>query len=149
MLLIPKIKMSVAYDPPINKDDLHQIKNAEDAFELSKQIFDQDTFNWVEEMILVCLNRNNRVLGYYSVSKGGVSGTYCDPKVVYAIALKVGASSIILIHNHPSGNLEPSRADIYLTEKIKKGGELLDIVLMDHLIVASNGYYSLNNERSI
>ncbi len=146
MLLIPKIKMSVVYDPPVNKDDLYQIRNADDAFELSRQIFDQDTFNWVEEMILVCLNRNNRLLGYYSVSKGGVSGTYCDPKVIFAIALKVGASSIILMHNHPSGNLKPSRADIYLTEKIKSGANLLDIALLDHLIISNEGYYSIRDE---
>ena len=146
MLPIPKIKMSLVYEPPINKNELHRISSSEDAYKLRKHIFDQDTFNWTEEMILVCLNRANRVLGYYLVCKGGVSSTVCDPKVVFSTALKASASSIILMHNHPSGNLKPSAADIHLTEKIKKGAELLDIALLDHLIVSDEEYYPMSDD---
>lgn len=81
------------------------------------------------------LNRMNKVLGIYLISVGGFAGTVCDPKVVFQAALKTNASSIILAHNHPSGNLKPSDADLQLTEKLKKGGKLLDIAVLDHLIL--------------
>lgn len=80
------------------------------------------------------------------VSSAGVAGTVADPKVIFAAALKASASSIILAHNHPSGQLKPSSADIALTNKIKRGGEFLDIQVLDHLILSSEGYYSFADE---
>lgn len=149
MLPIPKIKMSLVYEGDVKKTELYKITSSNDAYELSKQLFDSNTIEWLEEMILVCLNRTNRVIGYYSVSRGGVSGTVCDPKVVFCTALKVSASGIILMHNHPSGNLQPSAADLHVTKKIKSAGELLDIKLLDHLIVTDEGYYSMSDEGAI
>ena len=75
-----------------------------------------------------------------------MSGEVADPKVIFAAAIKSAASSIILAHNHPSGNLRPSSADISLTRKIKAGGELLDIAVSDHLIISREGYYSFADE---
>jgi DNA repair protein RadC len=81
------------------------------------------------------------------VSQGGLAGTVVDPKVVFAAALKARASSLILAHNHPSGNLKPSQADTDLTNKIKQGGELLDIAILDHLILSpEGGYFSFADE---
>ncbi|QCR24634.1 hypothetical protein C1N53_21265 [Pontibacter sp. SGAir0037] len=89
------------------------------------------------------LNRANRVLGIYETSTGGVAGTVADPKLIFVTALKACSSSILLCHNHPSGNLTPSAADLQLTKKMKQGGELLDIVVLDHIILTSEGYYSM------
>jgi DNA repair protein RadC len=92
------------------------------------------------------LNRGNKVIGICEISTGTVSGTLVDPRVVFATALKTNATGIILAHNHPSGNLKPSRADELLTDKLRKAGELLDVVVLDHIIVTTEGFYSFADE---
>ena len=92
------------------------------------------------------LNRANRVLGIIEISTGGISGTVADPKLVFTAALKSAASSIVLAHNHPSGNLSPSQADINLTRKLKSAGESLDIAVVDHIILTSESYFSFADE---
>lgn len=99
-----------------------------------------------ERFFLILLDRANQVLSKKEVSKGGVAGTIVDPKVIFKLALEELASSIILCHNHPSGNRKPSQSDIDLTKKLKKGGELLDIRILDHLIFAHHEYYSFADE---
>jgi DNA repair protein RadC len=86
------------------------------------------------------------VLGYQLISLGGISGTVVDVRCIYQAALKASASSILLAHNHPSGNSEPSDADIKITKKLKDAGKLLDITLLDHLILLPEGYTSLADE---
>jgi DNA repair protein RadC len=80
------------------------------------------------------------------VSIGGISGTVADPRLIFIGALKAGASGMIVSHNHPSGNLTPSQADIQLTRKLKEGGNLLEIQLLDHIIMTSESYYSFADE---
>ncbi len=80
------------------------------------------------------------------VSTGGISGTVADPKLIFVAALKAGASGMIVSHNHPSGNLTPSQADMELTRKLKEGGKLLEIQLLDHIIMTSESYYSFADE---
>lgn len=93
------------------------------------------------------LNRANRVIGVYKVSVGGITGTVADPRLILSVALKSAATSIILAHNHPSGNLKPSRADLELTTKIKTAAQLMDITVLDHLIVTSDeGFLSFADE---
>ena len=87
-----------------------------------------------------------KALGIFEVSTGGVTGTVADPKIISVAALKANACNIIISHNHPSGNLQPSKADIEITEKIKMAGQLLEIKLFDHIIVSSEGYYSFADE---
>ena len=99
-----------------------------------------------EEFYIILLNRANKVLGWYKVSEGGMSGTVVDPKLVFSIALKSMASAILLSHNHPSGNLKPSNEDINLTKRLKEAGALLEIPVLDHLILTSDGYYSFADE---
>jgi DNA repair protein RadC len=96
----------------------------------------------VEEFWIILLNRANNVIKKQKISQGGVSGTVADPKVIFKYALEETASGIILIHNHPSGNLKPSQEDISLTQKLKEGAKLLDMVVLDHLIFANTGYFS-------
>ena len=99
-----------------------------------------------EEFWIIQLNRANHVIGRARISAGGVSGTVVDSKMVFKPAIEVLATSIILVHNHPSGNLKPSQADIELTRKLKEAGKHLDIAVLDHIIVAYSGFYSFADE---
>ncbi|MBR9861421.1 JAB domain-containing protein [bacterium] len=147
MLSIPEIKLSLVLEG--TTDELVQVTCSQDLYDAVLPMFDVHTIDYIEEMILVCLNRANRIIGFFKVSKGGQTGTVCDPKVVFSIALNCGACSIALAHNHPSGNLKPSQADLKLTQKVKAAGKLLDIVLMDHLIVTRAGYHGMADYREL
>lgn len=99
-----------------------------------------------EEFWLIFLNRANKVIKKQAVSKGGVSGTVVDAKMIFKPAVENLASSVILCHNHPSGNRTPSQEDIALTRKIKEAGRVLDISVHDHIIIANDTYYSFADE---
>lgn len=100
-----------------------------------------------ESFVAMYLNMQNQVIGLSTISKGGVAGTVVDVRLIFATALKCLASGIIVAHNHPSGNLSPSAADRNLTKKIKQGGELLDVKLLDHVILTPEGdYFSFTDE---
>ena len=123
-----------------------KINSSKDAFEVLKQHWNYETIEFIEEFKLMLLNRANRVLGLIDISLGGTAGTIADPKVIFAAAIKSNASGIILVHNHPSGNLKPSQQDLDLTRKIKTGGQILDITITDHLILTSESYFSFADE---
>jgi DNA repair protein RadC len=95
-----------------------------------------------EEFWIILLKRNNEIIAKKQISKGGISGTLVDAKIVFKHALDRQASTLVLIHNHPSGNINASQTDINLTKKIKKAGDLLDISIIDHIIYTNAGYYS-------
>lgn len=99
-----------------------------------------------EEFWILLLNRANQVIKKVKISAGGVAGTVADPKLIFKQALEHLASAIILVHNHPSGNLRPSQADIQLTRKLVQGGKLLEISVLDHLIFTDTAYYSFADE---
>lgn len=99
-----------------------------------------------EEFWILNLNRANRVMGRSRISTGGMAGTVVDAKILFRKALHAEASAIILCHNHPSGNLLPSQADLDLTKKLVKAGRAVDIPVLDHLIVSERGYYSFADE---
>ena len=99
-----------------------------------------------EQFWIILLNRANEVIRPQQISIGGVSGTVADPKIIFKAAIEHLASAIILVHNHPSGNLTPSQADKELTKKVKAGGQTLDIPVLDHLIFSNNGYFSFADE---
>jgi DNA repair protein RadC len=99
-----------------------------------------------EEFWLLLLSRSNKVIAKELISKGGLSGTIADPKIIFHIALQHQASSIVLAHNHPSNNLKPSQQDIDLTKKLYNAGKILDINVVDHLIITDDGYYSFADE---
>lgn len=102
-----------------------------------------------EEFWLLILNRANLVIKKELISRGGVSGTVVDTKIIFKAAVENYACSIIICHNHPSGNLKPSEADIRITKNIKDAGKLMEIPLLDHLIVTENGFYSFADEGMI
>jgi DNA repair protein RadC len=99
-----------------------------------------------EEFWILLLNRSGKVLAKELVSKGGLTGTVADPKIIFSIALQKNAASMVLMHNHPSGNLKPSQLDIDLTKKIANAGRMLDINVLDHLIITNEGFYSFADE---
>lgn len=99
-----------------------------------------------EEFWVLFLNRSNKVIGKERISEGGVTGTIADPKLIFKHAVEKLACSIVLCHNHPSGNLTPSQTDIDLTKKLVTVGKLMEIYVFDHLIVADNRYYSFADE---
>ena len=99
-----------------------------------------------EEFWIILLNRANQLIKKEQISSGGISGTVADPKIIFKAALDQYASSIILVHNHPSGNLKPSRADLDLTSKMKSAGKLLEIPVLDHIIFSDEGYLSFADD---
>jgi DNA repair protein RadC len=123
-----------------------KIKSGEDAYHILLASWDMDTIELQEEFKILLLNRANEVLGIYPLSKGGITGTVVDQRLIFAVALKCNATGIIICHNHPSGKLLPSEADITLTKSIGKSADLLEINLLDHLIITKNGFYSFSNE---
>ena len=135
---VTEIKM--VYQNRIKATERPQIRSSNDAYFLLAENWSEQ-IGLIEEFYILLLDRSNRVMGRHLVSMGGVAGTVVDAKIVFACALKCRASSIILAHNHPSGNLKPSHADINLTQKLKQGGELLDIAILDHLILSPDGGY--------
>lgn len=120
-----------------------QIKSSKDIFEIFANKLGDLPY---EEFWLVLLNRANKIIDLSKISKGGVSGTIADLKIILKYAIEKTASGIIVCHNHPSGNISPSDSDISLTEKIKKACEIIDIPLLDHLIVTDSSYYSFSDE---
>jgi DNA repair protein RadC len=120
-----------------------KIGGSGDAFHLLRPDFQDIPY---EAFWIILLNRANRVIKKYQVSKGGVTGTVADPKIIFKAALEELASGVILAHNHPSGNLTASQADIDLTKKLVAGGRLLEIQVLDHLIIAGQKYYSFADE---
>lgn len=117
-----------------------------DAVNLLKSIWSEDILEYKEEFYILLLTRANKVRGYHKVSEGGSSGTLVDPKMIFSVALKSNSCAVILAHNHPSGNTRPSQSDLDLTQKLKEGGKLLEISVLDHIIITSDDYYSFADE---
>ena len=119
--------------------DVVQIKCSKDVADIFQPIL-SDLLH--EEFWILFLNRSNRVINRMKLSQGGISGTVTDVRMVMKKAVEYLASGIIVCHNHPSGNLNPSEADSKITQKIKEAGNLLDVQLLDHLIISDKDYYS-------
>ncbi len=139
-------EVEVTYRPKFKVSERPQISSSDQAFQLLRRQWNSDKIELVEEFKIVLLNRQNRVLGVADISTGGLSATVVDPKIIFAIALKANASALILAHNHPSGSLKVSYADIAHTEKLKKGALLLEITIWDHIILTNYGYLSFADE---
>jgi len=125
------------------KEEVLKVSSSKDTFELMRPHFEDLDH---EEFWVILMSRSNRVIGKHFISKGGLAGTIADPKIIFKTALENQASSIILTHNHPSGNLKPSQADIGLTHKLCAAGNMLDITVLDHVIMTNSGYFSFADE---
>lgn len=129
-----------------NLTDKIRLTNFKDTYQFILSHWDLNIIEYQEESKIILLNRSNMVLGIHQLSKGGISGTIVDIRIILAVALKCNASGIILVHNHPSGNLKPSEADKKITKRLKQGGELLELCLIDHLIISKRDCFSFAQE---
>ncbi|SFA54848.1 RadC-like JAB domain-containing protein [Pedobacter suwonensis] len=120
-----------------------QVITANDAYDVLKSVWDENRIDLLEEFKIILLDVKNCVLGVSSISTGGISTCIVDPKIVFATALKANSSSIILAHNHPSGVLDASEADIKTTRQLVEGGKMLSMPVYDHLILTSSGFFSM------
>lgn len=125
---------------------VYQVRSSNDAANYFRTIFNADTILWTEESAMICLNRANEIVGCFKVSSGGTASTIMDAKVIFVQALNACAHSIILAHNHPSGNTKPSEHDIELTKKLVKGADLLDMRVLDHIILTDKSHLSMADE---
>ena len=134
-------EITINYRPKTKLSELPKVITSKDAVEQFRALW-SDKLHYIEEMYVLLLNRANKLLGFSKISLGGTTGTVVDVKVIFQIALKANASSILLCHNHPSGNLNPSDADLRITKNLKEAGRIMDIPLLDHLIITDEEYYS-------
>lgn len=140
-------EVELRYRTNVDPKDRAQVKSSQDAYKIFLESWNRNTIEYFEEFKILLLNRNHRVLGMSTLTKGSTTGTIVDIKQLLQYALKTNASSIIVAHNHPSGNLEPSEADRTITRKIVVGCEAIEVKLLDHLIIVHEGqYYSFADE---
>lgn len=109
-------------------------------------IFPEGTIQYVEQFYVLLLDRQNQLYAYKQISAGGVSATFTDPKLIFQTALLCHATQIILVHNYPSGNIQPSNNDLQMTKRLKEVGELLELPVLDHVIITEESYYSFADE---
>lgn len=139
---IPKVQL-LHYPIP---DRSIKLTNSREVAQLGESVFDPGTFSLREEVVFLFVNRNMEVIGYYPHSTGIRSACLIDPALVFTTALLCNAANIIMIHNHPSGSLKPSEADITITKRLYEAGILLNVGLLDHLIISTRGFYSFQDE---
>jgi DNA repair protein RadC len=140
-------EISIKYQGNFKMNQAPKITSSNSAVELLFESWDKDRIGLQECFKVMLLNNSNKVKGIFEVSTGGITGTLVDVRILFAVILKSLTTSIILAHNHPSGNLKPSEADKQLTNKIKNAGEFLDIKLLDHIIIIPDGeYFSFADE---
>ena len=138
-------EIQVSYKPGLISSTT-TITNSQNAYEIFKSLFPADTISLQEQFVVLYLNRVNRLIGSYQLSKGGITGIIADVRFILSVALKTLATGLILAHNHPSGNLKPSEVDIQLTKKVKQATKLMDIEVLDHMILTDGRYFSFTDE---
>jgi DNA repair protein RadC len=136
-------EVKLIYRTKIKASERLKVKCSKDACDIFMESWDKDSIEHTEELKVLLMNRSNSILGIFSVSKGGLSGTLTDVRLIYQAAIKANASGIIVAHNHPSGNMNPSESDTKIMKKIQEAGNLMDIQLLDSIIITPEGeYYS-------
>jgi len=143
-------EVQLIYKNRVKASDRKKITCSNDAYLTFIDNWNPEIIEFVEEFKILLMNRSNSVLGILEISKGGISGTVTDVRVIFQAAIKGNASGIICAHNHPSGNLNPSESDTRLTQKLKEAGNLMDIQVLDHLILSTDGdYYSFADQGTL
>ena len=142
--VVSEVKLS--YVNRIPASQRQQVNRSSDVVDLLRLIWDENSIDHVESFYILLVNRANKVLGYKLLSQGGLSGTVVDPKIIFQAALLANASSVILAHNHPSGNVKPSESDIRITKKVIDAGKLLELQCLDHVIITSDSFFSFSDE---
>lgn len=139
-------EVKLVYHNKVKAADRPKANSPEKAYKILLDSWDMTQIHLLEEFKVLLLDNQLRLMSIAPISKGGITGTLVDPRVVFAIALKRRASRIILAHNHPSGIMEPSNADIQMTKQFAKLGKLHHIEIEDHLIISEDEYYSLSTK---
>jgi len=134
-------ELCVSYKYKSKFEELPIINSSEQAHEILRQIYNPETIGLQEQFTILFLNRNNRLIGYYNSFIGGGSSTVVDNRIIIGIAVKLMASSVIIAHNHPSGNTKASDSDKQLTLNLKQTLKCMEIVLLDHIILSPCGKY--------
>lgn len=142
-------EVTLSYQPKIKSSEREKVLSSENAYKILLSVFDQETVQHKESMKVLLLNRANKVLGVCSISEGGINETSADVRIIMQAAILGSASAIILVHNHPSGELRPSKEDDGLTQRVKEVAKLMGIQLYDHLIITDESYYSYGDEGCI
>lgn len=137
-------EIEVSYNPQRIAD--YKISDSSKTYELILSQWNWKEIEMLEEVKVIFLNRNNIVIGIYNLAKGGISQCTVDIRIILGIALKSLSTSIILVHNHPSGNLQPSQSDKEITQNLKEACKMVQIALIDHLIITKENYYSFADE---
>jgi len=137
-------EVQISYSHKIKPSEQIAISSSNDAYKHILPLWKNIEYN--ESFGVLLLSRAQKGLGFFWLSSGGISGTVADTRMIFQSALKANASALILVHNHPSGHLFPSDADKRLTKKIKDGGDLLDISVVDHMIITSENYFSFADD---
>lgn len=139
-------EVKISYQPKVKAFNRPKITSSRSAFELLKDLWDEETLEFLETFKIILLNRGNRVLGISQIGIGGTSSVVVDQKLVFMTALKANACAMILAHNHPSGETRPSEQDRKITQILVRSGQILDITVLDHIIISTDGYYSFADE---
>ena len=139
-------EVEIVYRNKIPYAERIQITRSSTAYDILLNAWDENKLELVEQFKILLLNGQNHCLAIAPIASGSLNACLADPKLIFATALKAHASAIILAHNHPSGNLQPSPADITMTRKLVEGGKLLDIAVLDHLIITPRQFCSLKDE---
>lgn len=137
-------EIQVSYKP--NKIGNAKIITSKEAVQIIRQFWNENTIEMQEEVKVILLNNSNVVLGIYNLSKGGMTGSLVDVRLVLSVALKCLATGIILVHNHPSGSLKPSKADLNIVEKLKNSCKLMEIKFLDSIIITKENYMSFADD---
>jgi DNA repair protein RadC len=145
--IISEIK--IKYNPVKLENGNVKIRSSEDAYNIILRSWNKGTIELQEEFKVMLLNNSNEVLGIYEMSRGGITSTVVDIKLLFAVVLKSCASAIITVHNHPSGKLMPSESDKVIFRKIRNSAKILDINYLDNLIISKLGKYSFSDENIV
>jgi DNA repair protein RadC len=138
-------EVQLSYKSRVPQSQQKKVTSSRDAYEIFRASWDEDKIEFIEQAKMLLLSRGNRVLGIYEIASGGIDAVVMDLRIAFSAALLAKASAIILAHNHPSGQLKPSDADLSMFRKFVDAGKLLQIDVLDSLILTSEGYLSFSD----
>ena len=139
-------EVELVYKSRVKPSDRPIVKNSTDYQRILRNYYNENTIELQEQFLVLYLNNTHKALGVYKASAGGITGTVADPRLILVTALKLCACALVLSHCHPSGNLTPSQADLRLTSKIKQAAAFIDVTVLDHVIISSEGYLSFSDQ---
>lgn len=119
-----------------------EIRHSKDVETYLRAVWNRGTLELVEDFVMICLNGSYEAIGWVKISSGGFNAALVDPRLIFAVALQTASTAIILAHNHPSGNTEPSENDKAITRQLREAGKLLSIAVLDHLILTKEAFFS-------